>query len=636
MKHKLIKAACLLAALTIMTGAIYASAEQDTLTNIALGCSYTYTPEPYTVKPNGNEYVNVDGKELTDGVLEGGTGSTVWVAWNSGAPVTAVIDLGANKSGIVRVSARFEEETSWAINYPQTVSFYASSDGKTYTKLGDAGKVTVSPHTADFRFTDKNGFSARYIKVEIYRAGGFVFCSEIQAFTGTVTDDDVSVEDTIGFNDSDYADPLDKNAASTGAAPDFESLRTMYNSGEYIENVGGKQYVRGVRPGMTVSEFLATMGNAKCSLTDSKGKKKTSGTVVTGDVVVLNSQKATLIIDGDINCDGKVGICDALASARSENGGYTASALGSMSKAKYSDVKKHLQGVKSLYEKYSDPDRQETYPMTVKQTSASNVDISCDDSSLGALSISLYKTAWGTWNLGMWKVGGVRVAGGYTDWEYVYRAGTSQSNMPFSGGNHGSEDLISIEYFDMQTGEKLSLETGKAVGANGVKVVEKTVIRLADTQTQYLSVTRTYYFVGSRITLECDCEVLKDVYFGLSYSCMFAVPKTQGRFITFKKTDGSEVSYTSLKVGYADYSGVMYGCTNATKATISGYSGKDVRFDVEVFGTDAHHNFTSKAKTEYWDMNAAENKLYFSAFKESGVAVKTGARWSTKATWKIR
>lgn len=640
MKNKAIKLFSLLLVVIMLASALTVSAEQEKLSNIALDCPYTYDPQPYQDKANSNGYVNVDGKELTDGATNDGgdAGSTIWVGWNSGAPITIVIDLLEVNSGIVRIAAYVEEMTSWGISYPQRITFSASEDGKNYTRLGDGKRVAVEGNRiSQIRYTDKDGFSARYIKIEIYRAGGFAFCSEIEVCVGTVgDDDDTSAEDTMGFNDSDYGDPLDKKATSTGKSPDFNSLRTMYNSGEYIETSGGTQYVRGVRPDTSVSAFLATMGHADCRLTDKNGKQKTSGNVVSGDIVTLGKQKAVVIIDGDINCDGDVDVCDYIASRRTDKKTYTPTDIGKKSAASHSSIKQHLQGAKSLYQKYDDPDRSETYPMTVKQTTTSNVDITCKGTSVGTLSISLYKTAWGTWNLGMWKVDGTRVAGGYTDWEYVYRAGTSASSMPFSGGNHGDEDLQSIEFFDASTGEKLNLAVGKSFDTNGVKVVEKTIIRIAGTQTQYLSVTRTYYFIGERITLECECEVLRDTYFGLTYSCMFAVPKTQGRFITFHKTDGSDVSFTSLKVGYADYSGVMYGCTNATSATISGYSGKKVAFDVEVFGVDAHHNFTSKAKTEFWDMNANENKLYFSIFNESGVKVNKGARWSTKASWTVK
>ncbi len=639
MKNRAIKLISLISAIIMLASALVVSAEQEKLSNIALDCPYTYDVQPYQGE-NPNGYVNVDGKELTDGAVDDGgdAGSTVWVGWNSGAPITIVIDLLQVNSGIVRVSSRVEEMTSWGISYPQRITYYASEDGKNYTKLGDGKKVaTDSSRISEIRYTDKNGFSARYIKVEIYRAGGFVFCSEIEVLVGTVgDDDDTSAEDTIGYNDSDFADPLDKTAASTGSAPDFDSLRTMYNSGEYIETKDGTKYIRGVRPGISVESFLSTMAHADCKLTDKNGKSKNKGSVVTGDVVTLGKDKATVIIDGDVNCDGKVGIIDAIAAKRASNGNYNISSAASVAGKSYNDIKKHLQNISDLYAAYDDPDRYETYEMTVKKTSDSNVDISCNVKKLGNVSIALYKTSWGTWNLGMWKVGNTRVAGGYTDWEYVYRAGTTSASQPFSGGNHGSEDLISIEFFDIETGRKLDLKNNSAVKANGLKVIEKTKIRIADTENEYLAVTRTYYFVGTRITLECDCEVLRDTYFWLSYSCMFAVPKTQGRFITFHKTNGKDVSFTSLKVGYADYSGVMYGCTNATSATISGYTGADVKFDVSVFGTDAHHNFNSKAKTEFWDMNANENKLYFSVFSDSkAMLVKKGTRWSTKATWQV-
>ncbi len=641
--------ALLLVVITISTAvcAMNVNATETKLTNIAKGCKYSYTPEPYT-QPNANKYVEVDGKELTDGIKTGGTGDTCWVAWNSGSTITVTLDLGSVKSGIVRLSSHFEKETGWGIRYPGAVTYSISSDGKTYKKLE---KLNVSAETkeADVKYTDKNGFSARYVKVEIDRLGGFVFCSEIEVFTGTIGDNDdgndVYDGSDIGLPDSDFNNPYDKTAVKAGSKPDYNSVRTMYNSGEYtVKTSSGQKLICGVKANLSVSDFKQTLGHTDCTVWTAAGKQKTIGTVVTGDVVKLGSDKATVVLAGDVNSDGKITADDAAEIKKAVlgigNQTDTAKAAadinndGDIDILDYIVVKREANGQNSIALILDDSHRRETYPMSVKKVSDSQVTITCD-TDIGKLEIALNKSSWGMFNLGAWSLDGTRIAAGSTDWEYVYRAGTTAGSTPFSGGNHGSEDLKSIEYYDIATGKKLNLTNGVSVGANGVKVVEKSVIRVSDTQYQYLAVTRTYYFVGTKITLECDCEVLNDVYFTYSYTCMFAVPKTQGRFCTFHKTDGTDKKYTSLTVGYGDYSGPFYGRTNASSATITGYTGAKVKFDVSVYGEDAHQNFDTSLKTQFWDMNTGENKLYFSIFDTTATQIKKGVKWSTKAVWQV-
>ena len=74
----------------------------------------------------------------------------------------------------------------------------------------------------------------------------------------------------------------------------------------------------GISPGMTAQELINSISSAggKGELTNSKGIKKTSGNLVTGDIVTITGtiedKSFTISVTGDINGDGNVTVLDLL------------------------------------------------------------------------------------------------------------------------------------------------------------------------------------------------------------------------------------------------------------------------------------------------------------------------------------
>ncbi len=649
------KTFCIILAVTMLftaASALGVSAEPSDLTNVAEGCTYTYT-QPYVESPDASPYRQVDGKELTDGVIGDTKFGTEWIGWyyKEVSECEAVIDLGKQVDGIVKASLVFGAPTDWGVGFPSYVKFYASNDGKTFTDLGQKTKASTEKIT-DISVTMPDGISARYIKAVVGKGSGiFAFCSEFQVFTGTLGDE--SEDDN--YSEPDYnpsnQKPEDPTAKAEGKAPDYSALRVMYNSGEYLEQsngygFGSQKLLRGVRAGTEVSDFMQTLGTTSAYVTGADGSKKTDGKVVNGDKACQGDDSAMIVIIGDVDPDGSVGDDDC-AAIKDIAMGKKAESLAKAASDVYTNrhvdaldyvmVKRHISGKYNIYAQYDDPDRSEKSAMTYRFDSASLFSVTVPKTSVGTVRLTFDKKSWGTWNIGTWFVDGANVAGGGTDWEYVYRAGETTSSIAFSGGNHGNEDLLSLKLYDNATGKELSQTVGTTAEINGLKVVEKTQIKYNNSDKAFMAVTRTYYVIGERITLETSYELLNDTHFDVSYTGMFPVPKTQGLYITFNKNDGSKVDFTSLKVGASDYSGPYYGKTNSASVTISGYTGKNIVFNVTAYGEDATQNFDSELKTFYWDMNSTHNKLYFSisGSKAKAKAVPTGVRWSTKVTWEM-
>ena len=77
-------------------------------------------------------------------------------------------------------------------------------------------------------------------------------------------------------------------------------------------------YMYGISPGMTAQELINSISSAggKGELTNSKGIKKTSGNLVTGDIVTITGtiedKSFTISVTGDVNGDGNVTVLDLL------------------------------------------------------------------------------------------------------------------------------------------------------------------------------------------------------------------------------------------------------------------------------------------------------------------------------------
>lgn len=285
-----------------------------------------------------------------------------------------------------------------------------------------------------------------------------------------------------------------------------------------------------------------------------------------------------------------------------------------------------------------------SFPMTFEKVSESLYRMECVAPDGNTLRLTFNKKSWGTYNIGTWTVidkdgRSVNLAGGGTDWEYVYRAGSSAGNTPFTGGNHENERLIDIKFYDDITGDELVLKGREPVNVKNLKIVETTQILFHETETPYCDVVRTYHVVGSQIRLDVDYKYIKDCYHNLSYTCMFPIDKKYGLYCAFVGTDesGEDIlidTITTKKVRAADYSGPFLGKHPAYRCVIWGYEKPEYKFDVRVNTvTDSCDDFKNSDKTFYWDMNTTQNKLYFSKYGSPATLVKAGTTFKTGSMW---
>lgn len=613
--------------------------QQPGYKNIAVGCSYTSTPA-YTDRVYPNDYQLVDGTELTDGVYGSTSYGTEWVAYDHrmNAQPEIVVDLGEVKSDLARLNIEFRAGMSDGVNIPNGVEYFASNDGTSFTSLG-VGKCVSDGSKYKTELITENKFSARYVKAVIKATATFNFASEFEICVEAMVDVEVPDPDTTGFN-----------------FPGTSYLVRTDNG-----------YIYGIAANTAYGDFGSyfVKGLSDIVVYNAKGNKKTSGKIATGDVIVKEvmgneNDRATVIIDGDVNGDGVVSSSDyavvkrtflrtydklagANLSAAMVSGGKT---IGSVD---YVLIKRHVLGTYDLRTKYYKKAPLSEDTMKFQKTSDVAYKLSFTYNGKPA-SLTFDKKKWGTWNIGTFTYDGNMIAGGGTDWEYVYRASkTGTGGSAFSGGNHGNEALVSFEIFDSASGKKLDLATGQSVDTKGIKIVEKTKLLCLPNPTSvredisgykeddiYCNVTRTYYLTGNIISLDVDYNYIRDIYFQKSYTCMFPVMKTYGRNFTFYLNDGTTFSgKTTDGTVYPEYSNNYIKGYEAQKISFHGDSQPSWIFDVE-FSTplDSTDNFSNNDKVFIWDMNRGGDKLYVSKYDDIVYTlVEAGTNFGTSSSW---
>ena len=304
------------------------------------------------------------------------------------------------------------------------------------------------------------------------------------------------------------------------------------------------------------------------------------------------------------------------------------------------------------------PEEITSHPTTVTKISDSKYAISAEIEE-GTITVTLEERPWGCFNLWSWnlkdKSGKSHVfAVGATDFEYVHRVVTPKNTVVWSGGNHGNEAFVSIDFYDGESGEKLNLETGKAVTVNKLHVIEKTKLMwfpddnndsIGDYNNKnmsytdddvYAEMTRKYTFTGPQIKLNVDYEFVKNVVMNRSYTCMMPISKRYGLWCDMYNDKGEMVKHiTTLKVGAADYSGPSNSGNSACRALVYGYVNPEYRIDVRVTTLeDSVDNYKGDYKTAFWDMNTSDNKLYFTKFSNSEKKnISAGDEFHTESIW---
>ncbi len=626
----------------------------DNYTLISKGKSYKNSAV-YTKDASASvAYRLVDGKELTDGKIPTDTLGTDWIGFHPATekPMYATIDLGSKQSSLGQFRVYLTVSPHSGIGKPGICDYYVSDNGTDFKKVGSGTYETPSNPNSWCTLKLDTPVSGRYVKVDFGSTaeGALVFCGEFEVYSASGRQVDASTLPGMTLRSDSF---LKEDGACLLNAH-------LGNTVEYL--------IQCIRDNASVAAYSA------------KGTKLSNkSTMKTGDYFAklyngVEIDRTYVVMEGDCDGDGKITIADYILNNRINAGKANVSEPYKKAKTAKINIKNHVLGIKDMYASkthnkltgdidtskpgganvpYPDVTTPSTYAkhtMSFKKNNDSLYTMSTTASDGKALTWTFYRTAWGTFNIGALTVGGTRLAGGATDWEYVFVAkgelndGTKDSDGSVNdsrvGGNHGQERMVSLKIYNGVTGEEIKLSNGQtASNLTQIKIVENTVIHLGERveNSDFLKVTRTYNWYGETITLDCDFEFIKDQDLGLSYTCMFPVTKAVGLYCMFKHTDGTSFIVETSEVGKADYSGPSYKNHKALECILWGKKNTDYAFAVKVnTQADSVDNFKNNSKTFYWDMNTTENKLYFSRCPDSGYqTIKAGTKWHTQSVWTL-
>ena len=597
--------------------------------NIAQGKSYT-TTQIFTLDPPTMDYQRIDGKEVTDGVYGTSEYGTEWICFDSrqAKPAKIILVLGEVRTDRAKINLEFRHAGSDAVTVPASVVYYVSDDGEHYKMLG-AATADTDKLNPDYSYVSDEDFSARYIKASMTHAGNgiFLFVSEMEVCIRAEIEQEVPEEDVS---------PIE----FTGTA---KAYRTEEND---LYGAFGNQ---------TVEEFsrIFPQGLDRLTVTDKNGKEKSpSDMIASGDTVKKNYgeteiDKLNVVVLGDVNCDGKINTADytmmkrhvlttyelkdVALKAGKVNGGRE------ITTADYMKLKRFVLGTYDMFAQFGKEAPLYDKKMTFTMKSKNLYQMDCEYKGKPYRQTFDHKD-WGTWNIGTMYYDGNAMAGGGTDWEYVFRAGKTAGYNVFSGGNHGNENLVSFEVFDGETGEKKDMKPGDSFKTKSVKLVEHTQLHWGNANDYYAEVTRTYYVYGPKITVDNDFHFVKDCYMYLSYTCMFPIFKDYGRHSLAHHIDGTTHEfYTTDGTVYPEYGNNYDDRYAADRVTFWGDKHPDWKFDVSIATPkDSTDNFKNERKVMLWDMNRGADKLYFSKYEETVPTLEAkGHNFGTSSTWEF-
>lgn len=171
---------------------------------VSYGKSYTGCDS--FVDGNGMPYQEVDGKELTDGVIGTTTNGTEWHAYHISITddegrMSTTLDLGEVYTGLTHVMAHFRDYQPFNIGGPADMQIYISEDGETFEFLTTA-TIKQNGEFLYFKYIPTMPFDARYVKMSFTNnKNNFVFCSEFMV--GRVKDEDSDTSDDTSDDPSD-------------------------------------------------------------------------------------------------------------------------------------------------------------------------------------------------------------------------------------------------------------------------------------------------------------------------------------------------------------------------------------------------------------------------------------------------
>lgn len=274
--------------------------------------------------------------------------------------------------------------------------------------------------------------------------------------------------------------------------------------------------------------------------------------------------------------------------------------------------------------------------MTVSRPEETSYVVSHVTQSGKVISLQLYLTEWGTWNLGNMKLSDgfteKVVIGGGTDWEYVFRVyNPIADTLDFVGGNHGNEILNSIEFREGVTGESFSLNVGEARSVARLVIEENTTVKVSDVgYLNFANVKRLYTIVGDTVNLDCTVDFTRDIKMALSYTAMACINKDFSQYCNFEGIAFSKCEPRGM------FSNKRYGNVAASVCTLNG-DDPSATVTVGIYNErDMTDNFSNKDKTFIWDMSENYNKLYFSKYDMTTLhTVRAGEQWKFASYWKV-
>lgn len=201
--------------------------------NILLsGVSWYSIGKPYTaceayVDGNGLAYQDVDGKELTDGVIATNAVSTDWHGFHSSLRdkdwrLSVIIDLEEVRNDITNIAAHFDNRMEYGIGTPENILLYSSEDGENYKYINMVDLI-CDPVNSCINYESSKPITARYIKMSFLPAGNsFVFCSEFLVGTNIELEPNNDISDNTDINDE--SEIIDGNENGSGNSKDYTVL----------------------------------------------------------------------------------------------------------------------------------------------------------------------------------------------------------------------------------------------------------------------------------------------------------------------------------------------------------------------------------------------------------------------------
>ncbi len=161
-------------------------------------------------------YQQIDGKELTDGVIGVSELDTEWHGFHKtlldpDGRMSATIDLGAIYTDLTHFVGHFSHVQAHGIADPRDIRIEISTDGENYTLL--ATPEIETRDIAAYVIYHTEPVSARYVKFSFMNSSAnFVFCSEVMAGAGEAPVD--TPDESIGATDDASNEESESSATS--------------------------------------------------------------------------------------------------------------------------------------------------------------------------------------------------------------------------------------------------------------------------------------------------------------------------------------------------------------------------------------------------------------------------------------